>query len=487
MTDIFIEMISGILKGVFGFLWEIAQAIFQTSPKRKETLDADFLHPGSLLSAYNHGFSLNGNQSLTTKDSHLSAMVLGGSGSGKSANIALPTIFNLSKHGHSMVIHDPSMELHNASAPALAARGYNIKILHYSNPGISDGYNPMARANDTSAINKVASLLVRSALGENNKDPFWGTQAMMLISLAMRILKKQNFWYQHLSCVKLILDNMTAANPDAIDLLVAQCYDRQILTEYQQFVAMDKKLFVSVASTARTALSLWMDPDIQTVTAFDSIEFDSFRTEKTVLFINNKTGDMKYYAPLSAIFFEQFFGHIMERLPSKDERSIFFILDEASSLYMPTLQIALANLRKFKAGIMCIGQDFNQFIHLYGTHEAEAIRSNCYAKIYMPGQPLATAQELERLLGTFEFEDKNGNRRTRPLMTADEIRVMKPNTALIIAGPNRAIHTKMYPYFKNLKYRSLSKLPLPIHTNKTPFEELPLIPLPTPQPKTERK
>lgn len=477
MIDIFIEIIGGIFKGILELLGDIFQTLFQSGTKRKQELDADFLSPNSILSVYNKGFALNGHGNLTVKNSYMSSMVLGGSGSGKSVSVCIPTIYNLLKHGHSIIVHDPSGELFRATAPLGQQLEFNLKIIHYSDSLISDGYNPMARANDASGIQKVAMLLVRNALGES-KDPFWGTQSVMLISLLMRILKKNNMWYQNLANVKLLLDSM-AAKPDALDVLVAKCNDRNILNEYKQFLVMDKKLLISITSTCRAALSIFNDPKVQVVTAFDSIDFDAFRKEKTILFIQNKTGDMKYYSTLSAIFFEQFFAHLMDKLPEKEDKSVFFILDEASSLYLPTLPIALANLRKFKAGIMTIAQDFNQFIHLYGTYEAEAIKSNSYSKIFFPGAPLNTCQELERLLGTFQYADEKGNVRSRALMTTDEIRTMKPNTAIILAGSNRAIFTKMHPYFKSMKYKKLSKLPVPKPSSKVPFEELPLIPLPT--------
>lgn len=416
----------------------------------------------------------------------MSALLLGGSGSGKSVTVAIPSILNLGKNGHSMCIHDPSGELYEKTAGDLIEKGYTIKLLDFSEPGRSDGFNPLVRAKNVTDIQKIASLLVRNTLGES-KDPFWSTQSTMLITLVARVLQKKNFWFKNLANVKYVIDSMIS-NPEGIDRIVVECMDRTIVNEYKQFMAMDNKLLTSILSTCRASLALLNDPSVQTTTAYDSIDFESFKRDKVALFICNKTADMKYYSSLSAIYFEQFFGFIMSRLPQKgDKKSIFFILDEASSLYLPTLQIALANLRKFNSGILAIAQDFNQFIHLYGTYEAEALKSNCYSKVYLPGAPLNTAQELEKQLGVFEYEDDKGVRRTRPLMTADEIRVMKPNSSLIIAGPNRAIFNKMYPYFKNPKYRRVLKLRPPERQSNTPFEELPLIPLPTPQPKTERK
>ncbi len=472
-----LDIIESLFKLIFELITEIFKVIFNVAPDKKTKLDAGFMKVSKLLSSWNKGFCLNGTKHIGIKASHTSCLVLGGSGSGKTVSVCIPTIYNLAKHGHSITVHDPSSELYNNVSGYLEYLGYSIKVVNYSNPNISDGFNPMYRLkNSASETQKLASLLVRNSMGENNKDPFWQTQASLLIYLIMRVLQHKSHWYQNLANVKRVLDNMTT-KPEAMDILVAECRDESILSEYKNFLILDKKLYTSIISSARAALSIFTDPLVQTVTAYDSIDFDSFRKEKTALFINNKTGDIKYYSALSSVFFEQFFSSIMDKLPSKEDKNIFFIIDESSSLYLPSMQIALSNLRKYKAGIMNIAQDFNQF-HIYGSQEAEAIRTNSFAKIYFPGQPLNTAQELEKLLGSFEFEDEKGNRRTRPLMTIDEIRAMEPNTALIVAGSNRAVFTKMKPYFKSYKYKNLSKYALPERQSQIPFEELPLIPLP---------
>ena len=75
----------------------------------------------------------------------------------------------------------------------------------------------------------------------------------------------------------------------------------------------------------------------------------------------------------------------------------------------------------------------------------------------MPGQPLETARELELLLGKFEFQDNDNNRRTRQLLTMDEIRILKE--AIILIGNYPPIKRKMVPYYEQKKLRELSELP----------------------------
>lgn len=151
------------------------------------------------------------------------------------------------------------------------------------------------------------------------------------------------------------------------------------------------------------------------------------------------------------------------------------MIDEASSLNLPTLPLAVANVRKHRSGIMLLVQDFNQLIHNYGKYEADGIKANCFAKMYFTGQSLETSTELERTLGKYEYKDKKGNKVIRSLMTSDEIRMMDIKRALLICGHHPPIKARLKPYYKNLKFKNLSKLPLP-EIESIAMESIPVLP-----------
>lgn len=458
-------------------IFETIEVLVKSQSPQKEGYDASFLPASALLSSYNKGFCLTGIKSLTVKDSYQHALVVGGSGSGKSTVVIIPTIYTMAQHGHSLCIHDPSGEIHTATAPYLQSKGYNVLMLHFANPNVSDGYNPIQRAITSSDIYKVATVLVQNSLGKSGNDAFWNSQAISFIALFIAILKKGEIKYQTLTNVKQLIDSFQA-EPEFVDAIVAKCKDPIILKEYKNFLTTEKKVMANIISTCRSALMLFADEAIQHVTSFDTINFDSFRNEKTVLFIMNKTADLPYYAPLTSTFFLQFFSHIMSSpIPKGNEKNIFFLIDETSSLYLPTtLQIALANLRKYRCGLMLVIQDFNQLQHLYGNNEAEAIRANCFAKVYFPGQPIDTAKELESMLGKREFENVDGKKQSRVLLTADEIRTMDKDHTLLFCGAHRAIHAFIKPYYKRHLFKQYSKtIGDVIVENKAPFTTLPII------------
>jgi type IV secretory pathway TraG/TraD family ATPase VirD4 len=75
----------------------------------------------------------------------------------------------------------------------------------------------------------------------------------------------------------------------------------------------------------------------------------------------------------------------------------------------------------------------------------------------MSGQPLETARELELILGKYEYKDDENNKRTRQLLTMDEIRILKE--AIILCGNLPPIKAKMIPYYEQRELKRLTSLP----------------------------
>ena len=478
-----IEVFLTVIEAVLRFLLGIAESIVASSDDKK--YKASFASSWSLLSPWNYGFNLTGNKKLSVKNSFQNALIVASTGMGKTTVVLLPSLFSMQG---SYIIHDPSGEVFLKSSGYLKSKNQEIKILSFNNPQISCGYNPLARANSNSDVQKIASMLVENSLGGHGKsgDPFWTNMAVSLLTMLIMILKTQEKEYQNLFNVRHLLNQM-GGNPEVVDNLFSQYADTVLFAEYKSFIAYDEKVISGTIASCKAALNIFNDPAVAKVTSFDNLNMDEFRTKPTALYIQNSVADQKYYSVLTSIFFEQFFGYVMSRFPQKEEQHIFFLIDEASSLRLPTLQLALSNIRKNSSGILLIVQDFNQIINAYGKHEADAIRANCFAKMYFSGASLETAKELEQILGKYEYKDKENSKVVRPLMTNDEIRTMKANQALLICGHHQPIKAKLTPYYKNLKYKNYPLIPPPVLLSSVP-ETLPILNLPKPnaEDKTEQ-
>lgn len=472
-----LKLLLDLIIAAFTFLFEFIEALVSGVPKRSRQYNAQFVTASTILSGNSLGFCLNGKNNLSVKRSYENALIIGGTGTGKSSVVLIPSLFSMQS---SFIIHDPSGELRQLSSGYLESKGYKIKVLNFAQADGSSGYNPLERARSDSDIQKISSMLVRTALGDNAKDPFWNIQSVSIISIIISLLKKQDKKYQNLYNARHLLNEL-GSNPEAVDRLFNRYADNALFAEYKSFIAYDTKVVSSIIATAKAALQLFSDESVARVTSFDTLDFQQFRDQQVALFVQNSVADQKYYSTLTSILFEQFFSFILGRFPLENEFDIFLLIDECASLFLPTLPLAVANVRKHRSGIMCLIQDYSQLIHNYGRYDADAIRANCFAKMYFTGQPHETTKELESLLGRFEYTGEKGEKVIRPLMTNDEIRTIKSNKAIIIGGNQRPVLTRLRPFYKSSKYRAFSKIPpallhSEISNNQIPVLDLPFIP-----------
>jgi type IV secretion system protein VirD4 len=471
MIDQLFKLFFQVIDSIFKFVFESFEVLFSGIPKKKKGYNAEFAPVSSLFSKRHYGFCLTGKKNLSVKLSYQNALVVGGTGTGKSSVVLIPSLYTMRS---SFVVNDPSGELYSKTAGYLKQRGYDIKILNFTDPTVSSGYNPLSRTQSSSDIQKVASLLIENSLGKG-KDPFWNTQAVALLAMLITILKKQESQFQNLYNVRQLL-NQLGGNHEAVDSFFSRFADEILFTEYKSFIAYDDKVVNGVIATCKAALQIFSDEAVASVTSFDNLVFDDFRNKRVVLFIRNSVADQKYYSVLTSILFEQFFTYVLGRFPQDTEQDIFLLIDEASSLNLPTLPLAVANVRKHRGGVMLLLQDFAQLVHNYGRYDADAIKSNCFAKMYFTGQSLETTKELEATLGKFEYKDDKGHKVVRALMTNDEIRTIKSSRAILICGNNAPIMAKLVPYYKNRLYRNLSAIKHEIKGNMS-FVKAPVLDL----------
>jgi type IV secretory pathway TraG/TraD family ATPase VirD4 len=139
----------------------------------------------------------------------------------------------------------------------------------------------------------------------------------------------------------------------------------------------------------------------------------------------------------------------MSKLPTKSDLPTYFILDELSSLYLPTLSITLANCRKYRVGIMMLLQSYEQLIDIYGKQDAESMRTNTFARVYMGSTSQSTSVDVSNMLGRYEWEDEKGKKGLRLLMAPEEVRQLADNKAIMIAANHPPMLLDLRPYYKN--------------------------------------
>lgn len=454
------DVLAELLHVIESILKKLLNWIFGSQPTKVSGpgFHASFGKEKPLLSLRNKGFALGSKKCISKELSFRNMLVIGQTGAGKSANIFQPSIYRLAGHkdAGSLIIHDPSGSLFEASAGYLARTGYDVRILNFGDAKRSIGYNPIVRTNTLAQINRIASMLVQNSLN-SSADNFWNLQAVNLLSLVIRLVKYSEVKDQTFFKVRQLLIRFSS-DENAMDHWVEKIEDQSICHEYKSFQSFDEKLRVGIIATALSALQIFSDDQVVKVTAYDSLSLDIFRIKKTALFITNPVSDQGYLAPLTSIFFEQLFGKLL-KMPRPCHLDIFCLIDEAGILQIPgtTLVNTLTNIRKYRAGIALGIQDIGQLAR-FGRGLQQTILTNCYTQVYFTGQGLETARNLEETLGKTEYQDEEGRKLIRPLMTLNQIRTMPKDHVLVLAGHHAPVLTRVTPFYRYKPFKIYSQL-----------------------------
>ncbi|HVW95757.1 MAG TPA: type IV secretory system conjugative DNA transfer family protein [Mucilaginibacter sp.] len=433
---------------------------------------AKFGREGAVASRYNKGFVISKNRKLSRRKSFENILLCGPTGSGKTTRLLLKNLYAIKDA--SFIVNDPSKELYQLASGYLS-KYFSIQTLNFSDSASSVGFNVLSRIKKPNDINKVAHLLVAASLDKgNSSDPFWSLQSKALLQLLIRLTLLQTEQYRNMANVVHLLHHF-AAYPEKIDALIANTRDEKLILDYQSFISTPEKTLQNIVASAKAALQLFDDPEITKTTAYDTIDFDRLRRQPTLIFLHNSVGDQKYVSILNSIFFEQLYNHVLQRLPHKNELDLFVILEEASSLYVPLLPLAVANCRKHRIGNLICVQSPTQLKTNY-RDEAENIAANCVTKVFLPGQTsMDVLKEIEALSGKCIYTDEKGTERVKPLITTDEIRLLPTNRSIIISGNKPIIKGRTSPYYRSLVYKRHSQMPpVPIqwHIPDTPVPTL---------------
>lgn len=428
---------------------------------KSHSLDAKFAAESSILSSRNIGFVLTGTKSISPEISKMGLLVTGGSGSGKSTIVGIPNCLTTNT---SKIIHDPSGELFDQSSGFLKTQGYTIIRIDWSNANSSYRFNPLERVDSLSTYSKLATQLVETSSSKKDKNNFWNSMAIQLLVTVIRIVKQLPKEFQTLAEIAHLIDLLQSkSGQKEVDQLVATISEKDegLFEKYAALIGNSENTLSGILASAATAVQIFaLDENIIRITSSDTLgDFKHWRREKTAVYIHSSTVNMSYYAPLSSIFLQQYFGTLFEALPAEGELDVDFILDETPILTIE-LDVLAANIRKYRGSLMVICQDAeNQLTHTFGRERARSVLSNLKTQIYLTTN-LDTAQRLSKELGSYEYTDKKSGRlKRRELLTADEIMSLPANKGLITIAGQRPILAKLSPYYNIPKLKRMSAIP----------------------------
>jgi|GEM_PF-1487066 type IV secretion system protein VirD4 len=445
----------------------------QLNAKPKKLYDAAFGEPKELLNELNTGFSISGKAQITKELSFMNSAIIGGTGTGKTSVNAICTCLNT--QNASLIIHDPPGQLIEKVGADFIKRGFKVYVFDPSNPNGSISINPLDDIKDQQDINKIATHWNKSSMGEGGSEKFWTLASINATRTFLSLLLLQPKQYRNMANLKHLFD-VFSGNPKAVHPLAAKAPDT-LYSEYRALLAGNEKTMKSIIMTSSAALNLFGDDAVCKVTANTTIDFDEFRKTPSVLFIKNSTFHASYIQPLISMILEQMFQRFMQRLPDKGDLPIFFVVDEAATLKLDSLDQVVCNNRKYSMGVMLLFQNLAQVFYNFKQDKASTILSNCHSKLFYGSMDMRTAKDLAELLGKRTVTNANGDEIVTDLMHAQDIRMLKYNEALFISGAHKPYKLKLTPYYLNPMLRKRTEGKPFVYRNPNPIKNIQLLPL----------
>ena len=474
----------GIIYFTIFFIAAAAIGILRAAPKNEYT---DIEHGSSgwaehgeqykVLSKKNGIILAEDNYLPLDKMGNINVLVVGGSGSGKSASYSIPNAYQCLG---SYIFTDPKGELYDRTAGYLKSKGYKVKVLNLVNPECSDGYNPLAHIRNEIDVDIIANTIVKGQTGEKASDPFWDDMAEILLKaliwylISTRPPEEQNL----ASCAELVRAANDSGGTSLLGDLINQLdYTHPARKNYKSIEIAPEKTRGSILSTLQSRLGKFDSKDIAELTSTDTIDFEEIGQEKTAVYVVSSDTHTTYNFLLT-IFFSQMIQQLYDyadkaggKLPMKT----FFILDEFANIgQIPDFDKKISTSRSRGISFSVILQNLDQLQAVY-EKSYETIIGNCDTHVFLGSNSTKTLEYFSKALGekTISRDSHSTNRDKggwksgssdsdqilgRALLTPDELRRFDNNKCIIFVKGVRPIQANKFYYFRKPMGREMARL-----------------------------
>lgn len=396
------------------------------------------------------------------------SLIIGASGSGKTATILDPLVKILAKGGESMLITDPKGEIYEHNAELLRSKGFNVILVNFRDPDQGAAWNPLTLpyrywkdGKEDKAMELLEDLATNILVDQNNNDPFWQKSAAdYFTGLALGLFEDAK------SEDEVNLNSINAMSTFGEEKCGSSKYDK----EYFKLKGELSSAYISAAatvlapadtkggitSTFRQKIRIFSSRQkLAEMLSYTSFDVRKIGSEKTAIFLKVHDEKTTYHA-LATIFVKQLYECLIDEAQKCPNQKLpirtNFILDEFAN--MPALKdvesmITASRSRniRFNFGI----QNFSQLNKVYGKDIAETIKGNCGNMFYLITTEYAALEELSKLLGDAKpKEAKEGKPQEpiRPLVTVSDLQQMKKFEMIIKRWRNQPFKTKHTPSFE---------------------------------------
>ena len=423
------------------------------------------------------------------------ALIIGGSGAGKTFYVVKPNGYNCSA---SFIFCDPKGELLRDVGAYLKDKGYRIIVLNLVNMDESDCYNPFEYIRSDEDVVKLITNLIANTTPKDahESDPFWTKAESMYLQAIMYYV-----WYEYPKQGKTpnfrgVLDLLNKARiPEnekelsELDMLMyALPEDHPALINYNKVRRGATDTVRSIIISANSRLAYMQNEKVLKILDHDEVNIPWLGEgalenpeKKTALFAVIPDND-KSYNFIVGLLYTQIFQELYYiadhkhggRLPIP----VAFWMDEFANVALPDgFCELLSTMRSREISCNIIIQNLAQLKTLF-KDSWETVTGNCDVTVYLGGNEQSTHKYISEMLGKYTIDKKSSGETMgshgsasrnidvlgRDLMSPDEVRKMDNKKCLIfVKGYDPVLDDKYRTYEKDVFRRANAMGPYKHH------------------------
>lgn len=343
-------------------------------------------------------------------------LVLGGTGSGKSTSVLLPSLIQLIDSDSNFVALDPKGELYAVTGKHAVEHGANVIVIDFSDPQTSDGWLPLQPAIDCAQglngrrkeeLPGEIRILADTLIPERSENsPIW-TQASRILFSGL--------------CAFVIESDSIPDECKNLSTVAALAFmPQEKLQEIVENLDENSSAYLSLSSIAyapaetyggfavnlSTALSVYSDSFVSPLLARSDFQVEDFLNKQTCLYIRFNSST-EAFNPLIAAFVEQMIDALRRmaenRCGGKLSRSVYFILEELPQLPKISLGKTLAICRSQGIYVTVCIQSRSMLEAVY-KRDSAGIFNNLSTTIILQSEDLDTNKYYSELFGNYTVE-----------------------------------------------------------------------------------
>jgi type IV secretory pathway TraG/TraD family ATPase VirD4 len=329
-------------------------------------------------------------------------------------------------------------------------------------------WNPVADAIDCAAAAELSDLF--TAEGKRGPSSHWYLSAANLLTGLIAFARERD---GDLKSVLIALNRTAQQEYLGLSQVVEDKTASDLLLA---FALTPDKEAGSIASTARSCLSLWIDERVALATSGggNQLDLDRLLTESGTLYLVAPAEEAERCRPL----FSALIASLLRRATTRARAQggalsprLLLALDEAANFArIPRLAGYASSGPGQGIQLLLCYHDLAQLESAYGFEEARTIWNNCRARLLLPGQgDLKTLDHFSRAIGDEtriyrtahhgRRESSSSEQRTgRPLITIDELRRLSQAVLLYANAPPARLDLRRWdqvPHWRALVETSL--------------------------------